>query len=225
MRDGGAAISIRTKAGTEFITGSATGIAATATGAGLAAAGGTAAASIAAANAAALSATTTVAAPSVVSSLLSAFPMTQWLAPVATGTATVAAPGAIAATPLWVALAGPVGWTLAGIGILAVPFSWRLSKLRLKDKLETVSREQVDKVFISLRDNRLPALRSMGKAICEEFQIRLDQQLGQIENAIMAALEFRKKGAVEEDVEALTARARRLRTLIDQPPEFAERQR
>ena len=123
-----------------------------------------------------LSATTTVAAPSVVSSLLT-FAGFGAFAPLATGTATVAAPAALTMTPLWVALAGPVGWTLAGVGLLAVPFSWRLSKLKLKDKLEDASREQVQLVFNQLRSDRVPALRNMSTAIIEESRIRLDREL------------------------------------------------
>ena len=94
-------------------------------------------------------------------------------------------------TPLWVALAGPVGWTLAGVGLLAVPFSWRLSKLKLKDKLEDASREQVQLVFNQLRSDRVPALRNMSKAIIEESRIRLDRELAQIESAIVNARDHR----------------------------------
>jgi GTPase SAR1 family protein len=65
------AISVRTKDGNELITGSIGGLAATATGLGVAAAGSAAAATIAAANVAALHATTTVLAPSALSGVLS----------------------------------------------------------------------------------------------------------------------------------------------------------
>lgn len=37
------------------------------------------------------------------------------------------------AAPLWVAMAGPVGWTLIGVGAVAVPIAWRISKLKQKD--------------------------------------------------------------------------------------------
>jgi hypothetical protein len=109
------------------------------------------------------------------------------LAPLATGTATVAAPAAVTATPLWVALAGPVGWTLAGVGALAVPFSWHLSRVKLRDRLEAESVEQIDRVFLHIRKDRVPALRKMGRSIVEEFRIRLDRQIAGLEEAIARA--------------------------------------
>jgi hypothetical protein len=134
------------------------------------------------------------------------------LAPLATGTATVAAPAALTTTPLWVALSGPVGWTLAGIGLLAVPFAWRLSKLKLKEKLDEASREQVRQVFDRLRNERLAALRSMGKSIVEEFQIRLDRELQQIESAILHARDHRQP---PEELARLEDLTRKVGTLIE----------
>ena len=212
----GGAIAVRTRTGSELITGSIGGLATAATGVGVAAAGSAAAATIAAANVAALHVTTTVAAPSVLSGLLSLLGF-EALAPLATGTATVAAPAALTATPLWVALAGPVGWTLAGIGILAVPFSWRLSKIRLKDKLEAAGREQVEQVFSRLETTRVSALRNMGKGIVEEFQVRLDRQLEQTEAAISNALERKSKDGWEVARDSLAERSRRISSLLAEP--------
>jgi len=209
----GGAIAVRTRAGSELITGSVGGLATAATGVGVAAAGSAAAATIAAANVAALHATTTVAAPSVLSGLLSLLGL-EALAPLATGTATVAAPAALTATPLWVALAGPVGWTLAGVGILAVPFSWRLSKIRLKDKLEAAGREQIEQVFSRLESTRVPALRNMGKGIVEEFQVRLDRQLEQTEAAISNALERRSKSGWEAARDSLSEKSKTINSLL-----------
>lgn len=204
-------IALRTSQGLEFVAGSAGGLAVAATGAGLAIAGSAAAAGIAAANAAALAATTTVVAPSIASTLLVSLGLGS-IAPLATGTATVAAPAALAATPLWVALAGPIGWTLASIGVMAVPFAWRLSKLKLKDKLDEASQEQIRLVFDRLKTERVPALRNMGKSIVEEFQIRLDRELQQIEAAIVAARDNRPS---EVEAERLRNLAARLRSLLD----------
>ncbi len=163
------------------------------TGGGLAFAGASAAAGIAAANAAALAATTTVAAPSVLSGVLGLasayFPAAAYLAPLATGTATVATPAMLTTAPLWVALAGPVGWTLAGVGLLAIPFSWRLSKLKMKSHLEEMSIDQLDKVFCELIDVRMRKLREMGKNLTDEIRLRLDRQLVEIEGALMLGIE------------------------------------
>jgi GTPase SAR1 family protein len=205
------AIVLRTKESQTFVLGLAGGGAAAAAGVGVVSVGSAVAASIAAANAAALAATTTVAAPTFVSGLLT-FAGLDILAPLATGTATVAAPAALTTTPLWVALSGPVGWTLAGIGLLAVPFAWRLSKLKLKEKLDEASREQVRQVFDRLRNERLAALRSMGKSIVEEFQIRLDRELQQIESAILHARDHRQP---PEELARLEDLTRKVGTLIE----------
>lgn len=204
------AVVIRTKSGNELIAGSAGGVAAAATGVGLAAAGSAAAATIAAANAAALSATATVAAPSLISGLLSLFPQVSWLAPLASGSATVAAPAAITATPLWVALAGPVGWTLAGIGVLAIPFSWRLSKMKLRDQLEEASKEQVKVVFDHLKNDRIPTLRSMGKSMVEDFRIRLDRELERIESILTGARDRRPDATALAQTQRLALQLRDL---------------
>ena len=203
-------LEIRTKDSSVLAVGLLGGGVAAAAGVGVAVAGSTVAASIAAANAAALAATTSVAAPSIVSGLLT-FAGLEALAPLATGTATVAAPAALTATPVWVALAGPVGWTLAGVGLMAVPFAWRVSKLKLKDKLDEASRQQVRLVFDRLQDERIPALRKLGTAITEEFRIKLDRELNQIESAILQARDHRPS---ESDVRQLEHLAQRLGALL-----------
>jgi hypothetical protein len=159
----------------ELLTGTIRGFALTATGFGLASAASATAAGIAAANAAALAATMTVSAPSVLTAWLTALGL-DVLVPASVGTATVAAPAAITTVPLWVALAGPVGWTLAGIGALAVPFSWRLSRIRQRDGLEAECTEQIDQVFLHIRKYRIPELSKMGRTIVEEFRIKLDSK-------------------------------------------------
>lgn len=208
----GGAIAVRTREGSELITGLMGGLATAATGLTVAAAGSAAAASIAAAK---MAATTTVTAPSVLSGILSSLGF-EALVPLTTGTATVVAAPVL--TPIWVALAGPVGWTLAGIGVLAVPFSWRLSKIRLKDKLEAAAREQIEHVFSRLESVRVPELRNLGKWILEEFQVRLDRQLEQMEVAISNALERRSAGDREAARDSLAQKIIRLTSLLAEPP-------
>jgi predicted GTPase len=207
-------ITVKTKTGSEVIAGSVGGIATAATGVGLAAAGSAVAGGIAAANAAAIATTASVAAPSLVSGLLTMAGL-PWLAPLATGTATVAAPTALTMTPLWVALAGPVGWTLAGVGILAIPFSWRVSKIRQRDKLEDAAKEQINSLFSRLKSERIQALRNAAKTIVEEFQIRLDRELSKIEVSLINARDHRP------DANAITqidGSARELRSILAKPP-------
>ncbi|MGE4102053.1 MAG: dynamin family protein [Pirellulales bacterium] len=205
------AIAIKVKSGSTMAAGAVGGAAAVATGVGLLGAGGAAAATIAAANAAAAAATTTVAVPTIASMLLSLLPETALLAPLCTGTATISAPAALTATPLWVALSGPVGWTLAGVGVLAVPVAWRISKAKAKDALETAARDQVNETFEKLDRVRVPDLRKMGDSIVEEFQVRLDRQVHDIESALVRARDHRPDPA---ELTALQALAGELRGLM-----------
>jgi hypothetical protein len=143
----------------------------------------------------------------------------EFLAPLATGTATLATPAAITATPLWVALAGPIGWTLAGVGMLAVPLAWRASKLKVRDQLEAAAREQVKTVFAGLRADRIPALRRMAGTISEEFRLRLSQRLHQIQSALQAAEQRRPR---PEDRDQLVAMHQRLQSLLTHTPWHSE---
>ena len=183
-----------------------------ATGVGLVGAGTAAAATIAAANAAAAAATTTVAVPTIASTLLALLPETGFLAPLFAGTATVSAPAALTTTPLWVALAGPVGWTLAGVGVLAVPIAWRISKSKAKDSLDTTARDQVIEIFEQLERMRVLDLRKMGESIVEEFQVRLDRQIHDIETALLRARDHRPDPAALSALQSLAAELRGLMT-------------
>ncbi|MDY0167759.1 MAG: dynamin family protein [Thermoguttaceae bacterium] len=204
----GEPVRLWTREGSETAMGMIGGGTIVAAGTSIAFAGSATAASIAAA-----SVPTTVAAPSILSSVLSAVGL-QSLAPLATGTATVAGP--VAATPLWVALSGPVGWTLAGVGVLAVPFSWRLSKIRLKDRLEEASREQAGQVFSHLLSDTIPALRKMSKGIVEEFDIRLERELDRIEAALNGALQRQSDEGFEAARNDLERKAQSVAALLDE---------
>lgn len=210
-------VAIRMREGHTAITGTVGGVAVGVAGAAFATAGAASAASIAAANAAAVAATTTVAAPSMIATLGSFLgslgapsALTGLMTAAGTGTATVAAPTAMATTPLWVALAGPVGWTLAGVGLLAVPFSWRMSKLKLKDKIEQAGEEQINKVFFRLQTERLAAIRNMRQGIVDEVRLRLDRQVVQIEAALEAARDHRPSEAESTRLRNTAATLRRL---------------
>ncbi|MCC7314595.1 MAG: dynamin family protein [Planctomycetes bacterium] len=217
-------VSIRTKASHTTVLGGMAGAAAVATGIGLASAGSAAAAGIAAANAAAIAAaTTTITVPSTIAgigSLLSSWGLGgigSAISALGTGTATAAAPVALTTTPLWVAVAGPVGWTLAGLGVLAVPFAWRASKHKQKDRLEEASREQVDDVFQRVLTARIPALRRMGESIIEEFRLRLDKQLRQIEETIV---QFKDHRPDSEKVMLIEKLNNELRDALATAPRF-----
>jgi hypothetical protein len=50
-------------------------------------------------------------------------------------------------------------------------------------------------VFDEVQLERLPAIRKMSSALLEEFSIRLDRQLGQVEAAVARAREHRLSAA------------------------------
>ncbi len=181
------------------------GVASLALGSGLMIAGQAAAASIATANAAAIAAaTTTVAAPSLISTLGSVLlPNAAGIFSfLGTGTATVSAPVALTTTPLWVAMSGPVGWTLIGLGVAAVPFAWRTSKLKTRQKLDEAGQVQIGKIFERLRKQRISQLRDMGDDILSEFRARIDSQLDELERTIQELLAQRPDEAGPQRLQA-----------------------
>jgi GTPase SAR1 family protein len=105
----------------------------------------------------------------------------------AAGVAPVVTAPTLASTPLWVAISGPIGWTLAGVGLLAVPFCWRLSRLKQKDKIEVEARKQVVEIFQSIRENRLPSLKEVGASILGGYRNNLDYQIQQLEDTLSNA--------------------------------------
>ena len=192
----------------------------------IAAAAATNAAAIAAASAATVPTSIAAAGPlALVGNLLGGFwgGLLSWFgtATVATTavTTTVTAPvltvpvltaPVLTATPVWVALAGPIGWTLAGVGALVIPFAYRISKLKLKDQLEQSSREHIRTVFRRLKSDQVRALAKMGSHILEEFKSRLENDLTQIECALRAALERKQTNAGTAEIEKLVAELDRL---------------
>lgn len=142
-----------------------------------------------------------VGAPSFVSGLI-----------VAAGTTTSAV--AVSA-PLWCAIAGPIGWTVAGLGVLMVPLAWRKSKLKTKGQLEDAVRNHLSKVFKQIKSERITTLRHMATNIVEDFRLRLDRQLNQVESAMDKARDHRPS---ESQLATLNSMAHRLQTLLADYP-------
>jgi len=196
-----------------LLKGTAAGLGTAAAGYGLAAAASSTAASIAAANAAAIAAahtTVTAAGPlAMVGSQIGGWggALLSWLG---TGTTTVATAPVLAATPAWVAVAGPVGWTLAGVGALAIPFAYRAAKLKQKEQMEEAALDHIKTVFRRVRNEQLPALRRMGTRILQECRDKFDNELAQIERSLSAAMERKRSNSGTSEVELLAGRLDRL---------------
>ncbi len=124
------------------------------------------------------------------------------LAPVAaalwptTTVATAAAPSA------FLLAAGPVGWAIAGLGVVAVPFAWSISRNKLKRGLQDQMEEHSTSLFARLKIERLPAIRSLGDKVLEEFRLNLERRLLTIDQALdKAALQSGDADAVKRDQE------------------------
>lgn len=117
----------------------------------------------------------------------------------AAGAAPAVAAPALASTPLWVAISGPIGWTLAGVGVLAVPFCWRLAKLKQKDKIEVEAKKQVTEIFQCIREKRITSLQEAGVSIIAGYKNHLNYQLKQLEDALTNA-KLNRPNASELDV-------------------------
>jgi len=111
-------------------------------------------------------------------------------------TTTVAAPSA------FLLAAGPVGWAIAGLGLVAVPVAWGISRNKLKRGLQDQMEEHVTSLFARLQTERLSAIRSLGDKVLEEFRLNLERRLLTIDQALdKAALQSGDADAVKRDQE------------------------
>jgi predicted GTPase len=91
------------------------------------------------------------------------------------------------ALPIWAVLAGPVGWTLMGVGALTIPVGWAMGRSKMKEQLRDQTQQQIDRVFKFLTEDRLPLIRNSGPAILEEYRQRIDREVAELENALARA--------------------------------------
>lgn len=116
-----------------------------------------------------------------------------------------------AALPAWAIIAGPVGWTLIGVGALAIPMGWTLRKSRMKDQLRQHAQEHVQRIFKFLVEGRLAMLRTSCESILEEQRARHERELSEL----TAALERAERSAASPDqARDLNEASARLKTLL-----------
>lgn len=101
---------------------------------------------------------------------------------------TTTATTSVAATPIWVTLAGPVGWTMIGVGAIAIPIAWQLSKLKQKDKVLDAAEKEIERLFQRLLTERAGALRNLGEAIATDIQLSLERDHDQVQKAITGTI-------------------------------------
>jgi serine/threonine protein kinase/GTPase Era involved in 16S rRNA processing len=93
-----------------------------------------------------------------------------------------------AAAPLWVAMSGPVGWTLIGVGAIAIPIAWRISKLKQKDEIAEATESEISRLFRKLETERVSALRRLGDSVAKDLEIKLQREYDFLESAISEAI-------------------------------------
>lgn len=128
---------------------------------------------------------------------------------------TTTAVNTVAATPLWVTLAGPVGWTMIGVGAIAVPLAWRLSKLKQKDKIRDAAESEITRLFQRLKSERASALRRLGEATAKDIALSLERDFDQVRRAIASTAERRPSPA---GVDQLRRVAHELNSLLEKTP-------
>lgn len=119
------------------------------------------------------------------------------------------------AIPLWVAAAGPVGWTLAGLGTLTIPFAWAVNRSRTKESLHDQASQHVDRLFESLRSERIPELRRSAEGIVEEFRFQAERRVLDLEQALEASTAVPKTLDEQAQLERLS---QRLQELLENEP-------
>lgn len=188
----GGNVALRAQDSSAALVGAVGGAAVSAAGVGFAMAGASAATSIATANAAVLAAAVPAQLAAGAGAVLSYVPYVGgFLSNVLGAVGSGAAGTTLMATPAWVVLSGPAGWTLAGIGALIVPITWRSSKLKQKANLQDAAEDQIDQLFRAIETEQIGALQRMSESILEEFAIRLERQLSAAETAITRACDHR----------------------------------
>ena len=164
------------------------GVALAGAGAGIAIAAAGAASASAAAAAAATTATVATAVPAAASGLAALWGSLGTLLGLVPAATTVAAAPVAVAAPVaglsWFVIAGPVGWAIAGLGVLTIPLVWRKQKLKTKEQLAQAVKEQVRSLFKHIQSDRIPALRKMGTSILEKSRIQLESEIQHCDEAI-----------------------------------------
>ena len=112
--------------------------------------------------------------------------------------------------PAWAMFAGPVGWALVGVGALVVPFAYRASNLKIRQQLEDAALEHIKKTFAFIKGERVSQLKKTGARVLEQYQLKLQNDLTQIESAIRGGLERKKSGKNIHDIEQLANQFRAL---------------
>ena len=170
--------------------------------------------------------TTTAAAPSIVAAIGGWFTSLGVPATTAIGNAlgivgTGTTATAVTTTSLapWAALAGPIGWTLIGVGALVIPVSYYISKLKQKDKIMEATKSNIKKVFSDIKSKRIPVIRRLSEGIIENYRVKVLSDLMQISNSLDSTMKRKKAGKLVP-VDEIRKEMQKLETLAIQADGF-----
>lgn len=107
-------------------------------------------------------------------------------------------------------VAGPIGWTIAGVGALAVPVAWGFKRNKDLNKLKNSVKSKIDEVFTSFCEKQIPALKDAGARITEELDCLWERQLADMEASIKRAALDEKKAETKEQTLACRRRFKAL---------------
>lgn len=124
--------------------------------------------------------------------------------------ATTAATVALPTLPVWAAIAGPVGWTLVGVGALVIPFAYRASILRAKEEMDRVAASEIAEIVGRLKSERVEQLRSVGRRVADEQQARLHAAFENVTGALSRARNRKASASDAHEVGILQSRAVKL---------------
>ena len=133
---------------------------------------------------------------------------------VAGAEAVIATAGSSAATKtsLCATLMGPVGWAIAGIGLVAVSLAWTIRNSSQKNQIRLQVERKIDEVFSSFKMEQVPALRQMGTDILNSFSSKL---IGKKQHMLETLENLKQNKPNETEIRQMTAQHEVLNRLMN----------
>ncbi len=103
-------------------------------------------------------------------------------------------------------VANPIGWTIAGVGVVAVATAWGFKRHKDLKGLKGEVLERFSKVFKSIREEKIPELKNMGENVLKEFEIDWKQQIDSLESAMKQNTTAKKNSEFKRRADACRAR-------------------
>lgn len=128
-----------------------------------------------------------------------------------TTTATVVAPTALAV------IAGPIGWSIAALGLSVYPITFGISRRKKKKGLSDQINDSIKEIFNALKHERIPSLRKQAKQVLEEIRMNFNHRLIKIDEALEVAM---KHSGDTNQAKAVSQKANNLMQLLEMSKEL-----